>query len=168
MTSLWRWSGPNTGRTDMTHEKHGSSGVPPGKTKTNNPDAQGPMGVQEQRYARIVAATGIKPDYLPAWCDERERETAVLRELTYPYWTVKDPTGHLVHTVLACDKDDAIREWLKTEQAVNWFANVLRVAKGGKATCAQSWEVFEAEGYSIVRVDILEVPSVEQEGNEVL
>jgi hypothetical protein len=111
---------------------------------------------REQRFARIVAATGVHPDYLVAWCNERELDQQRLADLEYPYWTVKDPSGHLVHTCIATTKEDSVKEWIETEQAVNACANMVRQAKGGESRCAQSWEAFEAEGYSLVSVDVIE------------
>lgn len=61
-------------------------------------------------------------------------------------YAVCDPRGDINHTTIAPTDAQAIQLWMDQEQTLT---PILR------GTPAQSWEVFEAEGYSVVRVDVL-------------
>lgn len=75
------------------------------------------------------------------------------------YWTIKDPDGHLIHTHVADEPEDAIADFLKTEQAMNILYNAARVTHRRPEECTKSWEGFEAEGYRVVPVYITEAPA---------
>lgn len=68
---------------------------------------------------------------------------------------VCDVNGHLVHTTVAISPQDAIDEWLSIEGSMNSLANLCRTVKKEPKKCLPSWEGFEAEGYRIVRVQLL-------------
>lgn len=91
-------------------------------------------------------------------------------EEEFPYWAVRDPDGHLVHTFLCTERDEVEQDWIKTEQAMNLLYNSARVIKGQAQKCTPSWEAFEAEGYSLVRVKLVEASteSVAPRQNELL
>lgn len=61
-------------------------------------------------------------------------------------YAVCDPTGHIDHTTISVLDEDAVGLWMKTEQTL------IPIFRGKPA---QSWEVYEAEGYSVVRVDVV-------------
>lgn len=92
-------------------------------------------------------------------------EPVQVTEEEFPYWAVRDPDGHLVHTFLSTEPADVSTEWIKTEQAMNLIYNAGRVIRGEQLKCTPSWEAFEAEGYSLVRVKVAEAPSLLR-GNE--
>lgn len=74
-------------------------------------------------------------------------------------YTIKTPDGHLIHTVISTDPKEAIEEFVETERTCNEIANWARLSKGRPQVCASSWELFEAEGYSVVSVEIVEKQS---------
>lgn len=74
-----------------------------------------------------------------------------------PYWTVRDKDGHLDHTVIRMEKDEAIKEFIKGEQMFNALYNAGRIEKGMPTACAPSWEYFESQGYSLVPVRLEEI-----------
>lgn len=61
-------------------------------------------------------------------------------------YAVCDPQGQINHTTIAPTEARAIEIWMEQEQTIT---PILR------GTPAQSWEVFEAEGHSVARVDVL-------------
>lgn len=60
-------------------------------------------------------------------------------------WAVCDPTGHIDHTTLSTRDDESIAAWMKTEQTL------IPIFRGKPA---QSWEVYEAEGYQVIQCDL--------------
>lgn len=74
-----------------------------------------------------------------------------------PYWTIKDPDGHLIHTHVSTFEDEAIEDFLKTEQAMNALYNAARVTHGREEECCPSWEGFEAKGYTAAKVKLTEI-----------
>jgi hypothetical protein len=74
----------------------------------------------------------------------------------FPCWAIRDPDGDLNHTTVAIDKEDAIEQFLGIERTMFLLCNSARVAEGNFAlTCTPSWEVYEAEGYSVVPVKLV-------------
>ena len=69
-------------------------------------------------------------------------------------YAVCDPQGNIVHTCLSTKPDEAIEEWLKTEQAMNWIGNLGRAMRQEGKRYTPSWEGYEAEGYTIEEVEI--------------
>lgn len=70
-------------------------------------------------------------------------------------YCVCDPNGVLVHTTVGVEPRDCIEEWLHTEQSMNFIGNLGRQIRGETKRCAPSWEGYEAEGYRIVRVNLI-------------
>ncbi|HEY6154671.1 MAG TPA: hypothetical protein VIW07_13100 [Candidatus Udaeobacter sp.] len=68
---------------------------------------------------------------------------------------VCDPKGVLVHTTVATDEKSAIEFWMETESAMNLLSNCGRTVRGESQRCLPSWEGFEAEGYRVVRVNLI-------------
>ncbi len=64
-----------------------------------------------------------------------------------PLWGVKSPSGEINHTTLSPRPDHAIEEFMQQEQAVSRLF---------RRTPCQSWEGYEAEGYSVAPCDIVE------------
>ena len=71
------------------------------------------------------------------------------------YFVVVDADGVIVHTTISLTREDAIEEWLSTESSMNWLANLGRGARGQQRKCADSWEAFEARGYTVIPVSIV-------------
>lgn len=74
-----------------------------------------------------------------------------------PFYTIKGPTGYLIHTHISLTPEEAIEEFLETERAMGMLANCVRMSRGNDPVCPQSWELYEAEGYCVVPVQISEV-----------
>lgn len=72
------------------------------------------------------------------------------------YFCVRDPQGILVHTTVSTKPEEAIEQWLSIEQGMNWLHNLARASHGERTGPLQSWEGFEAEGYSVVRVKLIQ------------
>lgn len=71
------------------------------------------------------------------------------------YWTVQDPDGYLMHKHVSIRSEEAIKDFLKSEQAMNVFVNAGRILKDLPPKCTPSWEHFLAEGYSLVQVKVV-------------
>src|ERR1044072_34915 len=76
-----------------------------------------------------------------------------------PYYTVKDPDGHLCHTHVSLSPEEAIEDFLDTEQSMMVIVNCGRAIRGEYIRCTESWESYEAEGYSVVPALMVEQPS---------
>ncbi len=63
------------------------------------------------------------------------------------FYVIRDPQGHLNHTTVAATESESVGFWMEQEQTL------IPVFRGGKP--AQSWEVYEAEGFSVVRCDLI-------------
>lgn len=106
----------------------------------------------ENLYPPRVTATEMS-----ARCKSDEQHAKALAT-EFPYWTIKDPEGNIDHTMLYLERQEAIDEWIDMEQCVNALFNMGRAFEGKTTRCTQSWECYEAEGYSCVRVKIEEAP----------
>lgn len=75
------------------------------------------------------------------------------------YFTIKTPDGHLIHTHLSTTEQDSIENLLHEERMMYSISNMgARLGKHDKGLCCTpSWEAYEAEGYSIVKVSLTEV-----------
>jgi hypothetical protein len=62
-------------------------------------------------------------------------------------YIVRDPQGYLNHTTVAGTELEAVGLWMEQEQTL------IPVFRGGKP--AQSWEVYEAEGFSVIQCDLI-------------
>lgn len=85
-------------------------------------------------------------------------ERLVIEE-EFPFWAIKDPDGDVIHTFLSSDRQEVIDDFVKSEQTMNLIYNASRIVAGLTTRCAQSWEQWEAEGYSVVRVKVVEAPN---------
>ncbi len=63
---------------------------------------------------------------------------------------IVDPTGHPIHTHLGTKAEEIIESYLEQERMI--LGTIL-------GRIAPSWEVMEAEGYTIAQMDL--VPSVQ-------
>lgn len=70
-------------------------------------------------------------------------------------YCVCDPAGNLVHTTVFTTQKESIEEWMKIESNMNDLANMCRTVRHEPILCFQSWEQFEAEGYTVVPVVLL-------------
>ena len=68
---------------------------------------------------------------------------------------VVDPHGVMVHTTVSLDEEGAIKQWIETEQAMNWVHNAVRRVQGSAQVCAASWEGFESEGYRVIPIELI-------------
>lgn len=64
----------------------------------------------------------------------------------YPYYAVKDMGGYILHRTLRIYSDHSIHDFLRD------FSS----------STGNTWEQYEKEGYSIVRVAIVEEPFIPQ------
>jgi hypothetical protein len=115
--------------------------------------------IEKEQFERIIqsaidAATAeVKKEELGS---ETPATMGVVSEQTGdPYWTIKDPEGRLVHTVISCEKDDAIKEWVETEELPRMLVNARKAKLGEKQLPDATWEEFEQQGYSVVQVYVV-------------
>lgn len=72
------------------------------------------------------------------------------------FFAIKDPEGTINHTTIAMDEDWAVEMFLSCENTFLVVTNSAREEAGKPRTYAKSWEQFEAEGFSIATVRIVE------------
>lgn len=70
------------------------------------------------------------------------------------YFCVINPEGLPVHTTVSLRPEEAISQWIETEQACNIIVNAGRSIRGERPRCSPSWEQFEAEGYTVKPVKL--------------
>ncbi len=56
------------------------------------------------------------------------------------------------------DEDYAIEQFLNVEQTMNDLCNAFKKEKGVAIACCRSWEQFEAEGFRVATVRLVEIP----------
>jgi len=62
------------------------------------------------------------------------------------------------HTTIFLNPEESVEEFLKQEQCITLIANVGRVKRGERKCATPSWEHYEAEGYRVVKCQIIVVP----------
>lgn len=72
------------------------------------------------------------------------------------FFCVKDKDGDLVHTTVAMDEEYSVEQFLAAEQTMLQLSNAGRMLKGTDPICCKSWEQFEAEGFSIATIRLVE------------
>lgn len=72
------------------------------------------------------------------------------------FFAVKDPQGCVNHTAVAMDEDYAVEQFLNIESAMNDLCNAFKTVKGLQTRCGKSWEQYEAEGFKIVTIRLVE------------
>lgn len=78
------------------------------------------------------------------------------------YYAVKTPEGKIVHTSLACTKDDSIREYIKTEATAvhvgHDFKNgaPFHLSSPSKDCIRREWSVLVGQGYECIGVRVVE------------
>lgn len=80
--------------------------------------------------------------------------SATNEHLTHLF-TIQDPTGHVIVTMVSLSEPEAIREFMETEQGINIIANAGRWSRGEKTGPAPSWEYYEAEGFKVIPISIV-------------
>lgn len=109
----------------------------------------------------ILWGLGImeKVDSMCAYVQQLDRNTprTCIPKPTCPLYAVKDDEGDIVHTTISTEPQDCIDDWLETEACFRKLANVARSMKGLPILHEQAWETYLAQGYSVVRVELLEV-----------
>lgn len=89
--------------------------------------------------------------------DPSARHIANARESDGTYFfAIKDPEGTINHTTVAMDEDWCVEQFLSEESAMNTLYNAARIEHGKPQVHGKSWEQFEAEGFSIATVRIVE------------
>ncbi len=72
------------------------------------------------------------------------------------FFCIKDAQGHLNHTTVAMDEDYSVELMLNVEKTMLQLVNAGRTIRGQDQICCKSWEQFEAEGFSIATVRLVE------------
>ena len=72
------------------------------------------------------------------------------------YFIIKAPDGHLIHTTVGISEEDSIKEFLEIERAMNLIVNIGRKSRGERKLGMSSWEGYEAGGYSVVKISLVE------------
>lgn len=80
------------------------------------------------------------------------------------FWAVREPCGHINHTTICCEREDAIEEYMETEAAMWLLANSFRVSRGEFAHVTPTWNDLECEGFEVVQVKV--VPLSPTEGQQ--
>ena len=94
----------------------------------------------ERRYADT-----LKP--IQPMTQETETPRSLAVNAGSALWAVKCPDGELNHTTLDVRPDWAVKRWMDQEQLVT------------RTLCGHpvpSWEGYEAQGYSVVKCDLVE------------
>jgi len=73
-----------------------------------------------------------------------------------PLFTIKDPDGCLVHTVVGTEPEDVVENFMDIERAMFEIFRAGLRDRGEKDQCFPSWEQWEAQGYQIVPVQIVQ------------
>lgn len=76
----------------------------------------------------------------------------------FPYWAVRFPDGGVRHTFLSTEQQEVIDNFIHEEQLCGMIANVGRLERGEKTKSAPRWMEFEKQGFSLVRVKVVEAP----------
>lgn len=107
-----------------------------------------------------LQAMGImdKVDSMCAYVQQLSKDIprTAIPEPACPLYAVKDHEEHIVHTTVSTEPQDCIDDWMETEACFRQLANISRQMKGLPLLHEQAWETYEAQGYSVVRVEIVE------------
>lgn len=75
------------------------------------------------------------------------------------FYSIQEPGTTIAnHTIIRLSPEEAIKEFLEQEQAMNIIANAGRWQRGEPRVPTPSWEHFEAEGYRVVKCRIQVIP----------
>lgn len=77
-------------------------------------------------------------------------------DIDLPFYAIADST-HINHTTLATTEKEAIKEFMGQEQAMSFFINMGRKERGESQHPTPSWECYEAAGYRVAKVKIVEI-----------
>lgn len=86
---------------------------------------------------------------------EKYLATEKYAQLT-PFFAIKDPEGLINHMTMRTEPEEAVEEFLDDELAMNLIANCGRFERGEQRVSEKTWEQWQAEGYSVVPVRMLE------------
>lgn len=90
----------------------------------------------------------------------KSRTTEPKYTMSAPYpndelFAVCAPDGHIIHTTASADPASAIKEYVETEQSMQWVINLSREMHGESKSCAPSWEGLEAQGFRVITVSLV-------------
>ena len=75
---------------------------------------------------------------------------------TCPLFTLRSPEGHLIHTLVSTTPEEVIHQWMEEEACVFLVHNAGRCKRGEPQLPLPSWEDYQRQEYSIVRVKIVQ------------